>query len=230
MRSVLFAAIVLMISTNAIASTVTLDFSSGVLEQNNTVTTQGYYFSGDPGVAWDDGGFFLGPDGLPGTINYPPGANSSMTTVSGGAFSLNSLDIKVPLPDPADDYLTITGNYANGGQVSLNVGISETWETLVFGAGWSNLTSVDFGATNGLGLNGVVIDNIVVSNVPVPAAAWLFGSALAGLGWLRRKKAPKSNCIGMSHNQYKQSAPPSAAHCYGRYGAKEAAAQYLTSS
>jgi hypothetical protein len=27
-----------------------------------------------------------------------------------------------------------------------------------------------------------------VSNVPVPAAAWLFGSALAGLGWMRRKQ------------------------------------------
>jgi len=26
------------------------------------------------------------------------------------------------------------------------------------------------------------------STVPVPAAAWLFGSALAGLGWLRRKQ------------------------------------------
>jgi len=27
-----------------------------------------------------------------------------------------------------------------------------------------------------------------VSAVPVPAAVWLFGSALAGLGWLRRKR------------------------------------------
>jgi len=27
-----------------------------------------------------------------------------------------------------------------------------------------------------------------VSAVPVPAAAWLFGSALAGLGWIRRKQ------------------------------------------
>jgi hypothetical protein len=27
-----------------------------------------------------------------------------------------------------------------------------------------------------------------VSAVPIPAAAWLFGSALAGLGWLRRKQ------------------------------------------
>jgi hypothetical protein len=34
------------------------------------------------------------------------------------------------------------------------------------------------------------IRNVVsgsVSAVPIPAAAWLFGSALAGLGWLRRK-------------------------------------------
>ena len=28
-----------------------------------------------------------------------------------------------------------------------------------------------------------------MSAVPVPAAAWLFGSALAGLGWMRRKQA-----------------------------------------
>jgi hypothetical protein len=28
-----------------------------------------------------------------------------------------------------------------------------------------------------------------VNVVPIPAAVWLFGSALAGLGWLRRKPA-----------------------------------------
>jgi hypothetical protein len=27
-----------------------------------------------------------------------------------------------------------------------------------------------------------------VSAVPIPAAVWLFGSALAGLGWMRRRK------------------------------------------
>lgn len=31
-------------------------------------------------------------------------------------------------------------------------------------------------------------DSVAVSAVPVPAAVWLFGSALAGLGWLRRKQ------------------------------------------
>jgi hypothetical protein len=32
------------------------------------------------------------------------------------------------------------------------------------------------------------IDNFSASVVPVPAAAWLFGSVLAGLGWMRRKQ------------------------------------------
>jgi hypothetical protein len=30
--------------------------------------------------------------------------------------------------------------------------------------------------------------SVTPSQVPVPAAVWLFGSALAGLGWLRRKQ------------------------------------------
>jgi hypothetical protein len=33
----------------------------------------------------------------------------------------------------------------------------------------------------------ITVDNINATVVPVPAAVWLFGSALAGLGWLRRK-------------------------------------------
>jgi hypothetical protein len=32
------------------------------------------------------------------------------------------------------------------------------------------------------------IDNFSASVVPVPAAAWLCGSALAGLGWMRQNK------------------------------------------
>lgn len=33
-----------------------------------------------------------------------------------------------------------------------------------------------------------VVSQYAISVVPVPAAAWLFGSALAGLGWMRRRK------------------------------------------
>jgi len=34
----------------------------------------------------------------------------------------------------------------------------------------------------------IVADNWTITAVPVPAAVWLFGSALAGLGWMRRKQ------------------------------------------
>jgi len=42
-------------------------------------------------------------------------------------------------------------------------------------------------ATSGETGNALVLSSMVVTAVPVPAAVWLFGSALAGLGWMRRK-------------------------------------------
>ena len=38
--------------------------------------------------------------------------------------------------------------------------------------------------------NGFSVQSLSISYVPVPAAAWLFGSALIGLGWMRRKQTP----------------------------------------
>lgn len=50
-------------------------------------------------------------------------------------------------------------------------------------------TSVDFVLTSGAA-DGFAIDNVVYSPVPLPAAAWLFGSGLLGLvGMSRRKKS-----------------------------------------
>ena len=36
--------------------------------------------------------------------------------------------------------------------------------------------------------NGSIQSSLQISVIPVPAAVWLFGSALAGLGWVRRKQ------------------------------------------
>jgi hypothetical protein len=51
----------------------------------------------------------------------------------------------------------------------------------------SNFTSFDDG--DGLSVFGTWQSNASLTVVPVPAAAWLFGSALAMTGWLRRKSA-----------------------------------------
>jgi hypothetical protein len=51
----------------------------------------------------------------------------------------------------------------------------------VFGPEYTRVLSEDFSYTAGVFL-------VRTTAVPVPAAVWLFGSALAGLGWLRRKQ------------------------------------------
>jgi hypothetical protein len=52
------------------------------------------------------------------------------------------------------------------------------WESSATTVGLSGASSADH----------YIISGTVVSAVPVPAAVWLFGSALAGLGWMRRKQ------------------------------------------
>lgn len=42
--------------------------------------------------------------------------------------------------------------------------------------------------TGSVDINGRIDSMVASSVVPVPAAAWLFGSALTGLGWLRKKQ------------------------------------------
>ena len=64
----------------------------------------------------------------------------------------------------------IGGAYGNGTVVALG------WD-------WSDSSYAHNPVTQQL-----VNDIVEVSIVPIPAAVWLFGSALAGLGWMRRKR------------------------------------------
>jgi hypothetical protein len=65
-----------------------------------------------------------------------------------------------------------------GGTIDLG---TNAFEAACYWNGYSNCTS--FG---GVGSRNVLTGT--VSAVPIPAAVWLFGSALAGLGWMRRKQ------------------------------------------
>jgi hypothetical protein len=107
--------------------------------------------------------------------------NIGLKHVADDTFSLFAIDLG---GWGAGIQLTVTGSLAGGGTVQLDYVTLVDMETVMFGSEWLGLTNIEFSAYGCCAL----VDNIVVSNVPVPAAVWLFGSALGGLGWMRRRK------------------------------------------
>ena len=102
------------------------------------------------------------------------GGAAQMSTLSGDTFSLSSISVSFTSA-------RLTGYYEGGGIVQTG------WVSgdIVLGAEWQGLESVVFDGSTESFFTG--LDDIVVSVVPVPAAVWLFGSALVGLGFLRRQ-------------------------------------------
>jgi hypothetical protein len=104
----------------------------------------------------------------------------------GGAFAVHAMDV---LFDTGNGFLT--GQTASGDFISGSLGD--------LGQGdWLNLVSFGYYTSipDGTPIPAIIeVDNIVVgAAVPVPAAVWLFGSALAGLGFLRRGSVQQSQC------------------------------------
>ena len=54
---------------------------------------------------------------------------------------------------------------------------------------WAAISSDGLGGQTEIALTLVEDRRVRLSIVPIPAAVWLFGSALAGLGWMKRKRA-----------------------------------------
>ena len=115
----------------------------------------------------------------------------------GDDFSMSSFDIgfltgkagTINLSGYRDGSLVVSDDIFTPAGVTL-----PSFETIVMGAGWENLDRIHFNISGSSCCPGdaSALDNIVLSSaaaVPVPGAIWLFGSALTGLGWLRRKRS-----------------------------------------
>jgi hypothetical protein len=194
--------ILLFILGSAQAAPVTIDFEEfnigdggGSVFDTPILASQGYEFTGDGSpegpftstevmTGTNTGGTnaYGGSIGGLGQDGFNFHVTVRLDKADGGAFAIHNLDLFMDT-DP-DGWMLITGFLAGGGGTSL-LGVP-------VGTGdWLNLISVTFYAEgNGFGFGSatVELDNIVVSAVPIPAAVWLFGSALAGLGWMRRKQ------------------------------------------
>jgi hypothetical protein len=179
---VAIASILLFMSFNIFGAQITIDFSDPNIPGEGLeegFETQGYSFTFEP-VPIPAPPAYVMSDAL----NFCPGCDLIMASANGAAFSLYSFEGWV-FGDDVD--IQVTGFLEAGGTVTETFqfeGVLDVFQH--YDVNWSGLTSVKF---DNLGPNPTILDNLVVSEVPIPAAAWLFGSALAGLGWMRRKQA-----------------------------------------
>jgi hypothetical protein len=129
---------------------------------------------------------------FPGTT-FDFGGGFSFKETDNTAFDLNSLDSGLAWSQSKTGSVVFTGHQSDGGILTQLLSLNKAYTHFVFG--WTNLLSVEVSGNSDFGY--VAYDNINVTSaasgvnaVPVPAAVWLFGSALTGIvGLGRRKKA-----------------------------------------
>jgi hypothetical protein len=192
----MLAAALLLTGSLAIASPVTIDFDGvdatyiglssyqedgmtltsnvpdgTLIDVNNTVRENLGIFTGGT----NSQSMFWGANGAVSTL--------TLTADNGKRFSIDSLDASSLYN--LSGVLTLTGTKAGGGTVSQVLNLNGSISTY-------NVTGLGLVTSLNLSYDGATfsapydIDNINLNVVPIPAAVWLFASALGMLGWLRR--------------------------------------------
>jgi len=178
------------LSVDAQAAPVTIDFESETVGTPAPLTIDGFTFvNGEVTEVAGDKMFYATASGPCNPFQCGP-LIIGLTRDDGGAFAFYGADVVTDSTSGLEDYyiegITSSGAFAQG-----PIGSSD----------WLDVTHVRFEVASFCGGSecgpsgqidfdtlSIYVDNVSVQAVPIPAAAWLFGSALAGLGWLRRKQ------------------------------------------
>jgi hypothetical protein len=162
--------------------TLTSNVPDGTLiDVNNVVRGNLGIFSGGT----DSQSLFWGANGSTSTISFANDAGDAFSLLAFDASSLANLS----------GQLTLTGTLAAGGSVNQLLNLDSMLTTYSI-TGMDGLSALSISFDGGAYFAPFDLDNvelsIVSAPVPVPAAVWLFSSALAGMfGWSRRGRAAK---------------------------------------
>ena len=198
-KSIALVASTLVLSTNAMAVTINIDFeeidnSAANVFSGNSLDTQGFNLTNDNSSSdailhWSSTNIRnADAGGVTFSHNYA-GSTTTLTQLNGEAFDLFTIDFadinnSGTIQNITIDAVTVTGTLFSN---TITLDMLSGLETFDFN--WYNLASASWTETTGAFLQ---LDNIAVATtvVPVPAAVWLFGSGLIGLtGIARRKKS-----------------------------------------
>jgi hypothetical protein len=183
------ALVLLPLSQAAYSATITNgDFSAGSTgwsTQGNVNTSAGYAALTSAGSGTSTGSFG-GTNGsiLSQSINASAGDTISFdyNFLAGDYLPYNDFSVVVADSMHLISNVAAVGNFGTTG-----------WSTYSFVA-TANFTNLIFVLSNAMDWSvdsNLYIDNVTVSNTPIPAAAWLFGSALTGLVGVGKRRQTK---------------------------------------
>lgn len=199
---------VLLFATTSHAATVNIDFEGATASSGNVIAVpQGFKFTPLNAFAGISPSCFGDAPPANGNNYYCALSSTSVGTtvkferIDGSTFDLLALDTFLlstantgggSLSDDATISAWDSSNQLIATKTILYSELGSVWSTVTFDESWTGISHVTFvGQQEVGGERGsfVYLDNIQVNVVPIPPAIWLFGSALAGLGWLKRKQA-----------------------------------------
>lgn len=170
-----------------------------------TVEVDGYVFTSDLAAlaVWQRDSPYrpLGGDAGTSLFEYFAGGTTTLARADGALFNIHAIDL-APYwlyGGGLDSYVVgvdFIGTKADGSEVSDSLPmqavtqVAPELQTVVFSSAFTGLTSLRFTQYVAPGVyEAYQFNNLVVSSVPVPAAAWLFASAIGVFGYVSSRRS-----------------------------------------